>query len=89
MNYIVNENHILSLRMPDHKVIFWNESKKGWSILWWDNKKLKIISKNIRARTPQIICPECDVKLVDTLNRHWRRKHPDLPLPKKSGKNQL
>ena len=33
-SYIVNSNHVLTVRMPDHKVIFWNSSKQGWSMLY-------------------------------------------------------
>ena len=41
-SYTVNDEHILTLHMPDHKVIFWNSTKKSWSTLWWNNEKREI-----------------------------------------------
>ena len=82
-SYIVNENHILTLRMPDHKVIFWNSSKQGWSMLWLNKEENKVQMKSISAYTPEIICPECGISLTDNLNRHYRRIHKDVEIPKK------
>ena len=48
-SYKVNDNHTLTLYMPDHKVIFWNASKQGWTMLWWDTK-----SQNIKTKTKTI-----------------------------------
>lgn len=36
-SYIVNENHILSLKMINHKVIFWNFEKCRWSMVYLDH----------------------------------------------------
>ena len=41
-DYVVNNNHTLTLHMPDHKVIFWNSY--GLSALWWNNYKKSIES---------------------------------------------
>jgi DNA gyrase/topoisomerase IV subunit B len=81
--YIVNENHILCLRMNDHKVIFWNKTKYGWSILWFNKEDNKINSKNIPARKNEgIICQECNIKLSGNIGRHYRRVHKNIPIPK-------
>ncbi len=85
--YTVNDQHILTLHMPDHKVIFWNNTKCGWTVLWWDNNNKKICAKTCRAYTPQIPCDYCDVLLTDNLNRHIRRCHPDMPVLKKPRKS--
>jgi hypothetical protein len=78
-NYKVNDEHILTLHMPDHKVIFWNNN--GWSILWWDNNEKKIKTKHVSAVSTGIICEECDIDLHSNLKRHYRRKHPNVLLP--------
>jgi hypothetical protein len=82
-DYIVNEHHILTVRMPDHKVIFWNNTKKGWSMLWLNNKEKSINMKSVRAYSPSIVCEECGSELTDNINRHYRQKHFGLEIPKK------
>lgn len=79
-SYIVNEEHLLSLRMPDHKVIFWNTSKNGWSISWLDKISKTIHSKSISVLPPKIQCPECHF-LSGNLNRHYSRVHKDTSIP--------
>ena len=85
--YIVNDEHILTLHMPDHKVIFWNSDKQGWTVLWWNNDKKKINSKSISVYKPQIVCPECNITLSGNLNRHYRRQHKNIDIPKKERKS--
>ena len=85
--YRVNDEHILTLHMPDHKVIFWNNTKCSWSILWWNNQTKSINAKNIRAYKPEIKCDICDTLLVDNLNRHIRRCHPEIEITKKLRKS--
>jgi DNA topoisomerase-2 len=81
-SYQVNDQHILTLHMPDHKVIFWNTTKCGWSVLWWNNQNKSINTKYFSACTPQIICPECNQKLHSHLERHYKRKHKGIEVPK-------
>lgn len=76
-NYKVNDQHILTLRMTDHKVIFWNTN--GWQILWWDFENNKINHKFIKAINENIKCEEC--------SRHYSRQHPDKTLPIKQRKS--
>jgi DNA topoisomerase-2 len=86
-SYKVNEEHILTLHMPDHKVIFWNSSEKSWSVLWWNNEKKEINKKSIKAYPKdKIVCPECNMELSNNLGRHYSRVHKDKEVPKKDRK---
>jgi DNA topoisomerase-2 len=87
--YRVNDEHILTLHMPDHKVIYWNNTKCGWSMVWWNNETKSINSKNFRAYKPEIKCDKCGVILVDNLNRHMRRCHPEIEITKKLRKSPV
>jgi len=79
-DYVVNNNHTLTLHMPDHKVIFWNEN--GWNALWWNNDEKCIKSKFIKVFNKEKECPECKIKLSSNLKRHYNRQHKDKELPK-------
>lgn len=82
-SYTVNSEHILSLRMPDHKVIYWSTEKQGWQMVYLDAENKKIHTKSIRAlKSPGIECPECGIILNSCLNRHYRRIHKDKEIPK-------
>jgi DNA topoisomerase-2 len=82
-SYIVNDEHVLTLHMPDHKVIFWNTGKIGWSILWWDHENNKINAKLFPCETrPSVVCPECKITLSQNLGRHYRRVHKGMEIPK-------
>ncbi len=81
-SYQVNDQHILTLHMPDHKVIFWNTTKCGWSVLWWNNDKKCINTKYFSAYMPKITCPECNIQLHSHLERHYKRKHKGIEVPK-------
>lgn len=86
-SYIVNENHILCLRMADHKVIFWSNTEKTWNILWLDKQKKGIKMKKIRAcENDKIICNECGNELSSNISRHYSRLHPGIEVPKKARK---
>ena len=82
--YVVNAEHILTLHMPDHKVIFWNTAKNGWTVLWWDHaeKCIRTKTENCEER-PSVTCEECGQTLGQNLGRHYRRIHPGVTLPKK------
>ena len=49
--YTINDQHILTLHMPNHKVIYWDECvsecKNGWSVMWWNNTEKQINKKTI------------------------------------------
>lgn len=81
-SYEVNDQHILTLHMPDHKVIFWNNSCNGWSVLWWDTETNSICSKKFCSKVDPTNCPECGIELAGNMGRHYRRLHPNLTIPK-------
>jgi DNA topoisomerase-2 len=87
-SYKVNDQHILTLHMPDHKVIFWNGATDCWTTLWWDNDNKTICSKKISiAPSSNITCPECKTTLHSNLKRHYTRLHPGKEVPKFSRKS--
>mgnify|MGYP001092062392 CR=1 FL=1 len=87
-SYKVNDQHILTLHMPDHKVIFWNASKNGWSVLWWDHntKTIKTKSESIDLSVANVNCEECGISLSGHLKRHYTRMHKGLEVPIKQRK---
>lgn len=78
MTYVVNGAHLLTVRMEDHKVIFWNQTRGGWTVLWLNKEEKTINQKQIKAFTPTIICPECGISLSGNMKRHYTRMHPDV-----------
>lgn len=80
--YYVNDQHTLSLLMPDHKVIFWNNAHNGWQVLWWDKEQKKIRTKKESAGHPYLTCEICDSQIHSNMNRHYKRKHPGIDVPK-------
>lgn len=86
--YVVNSEHILSLRMPDHKVIYWSTEKQGWQMVYLDSKNKKIHCKSVRAlKSPDIECFECGINLIEgSLKRHYRRVHKDKQIPERNRK---
>lgn len=47
--YVVNEDHILCLYMPNHKLITWNEVEMSWNISFLNKKEKSIQSKSIKV----------------------------------------
>ncbi len=89
-SYIVNENHTLTVRMADHKVIFWDNTRKAWGVLWVDKKDKKIHTKHFFSEiSSRITCPECDKTLSGNLGRHYERMHKGLSVPKKQRANAV
>ena len=81
-SYKVNADHILTLHMPDHKVIFWNSTYNCWTVLWWDRKTNSMKRKRERiGDIPKIRCPECKTDLSGNLKRHYSRKHKGIDVP--------
>ena len=79
--YYVNDQHILTLHMPDHKVIFWSNTKNSWNVLWWDNEKQHVCKKYITVSKITIQCPECGIELAGHLGRHYARNHKGIEVP--------
>ncbi len=87
-SYVVNDAHTLTLCMPDHKVIFWNSVKNGWSMVWWDHETNSISAKTICISKPATMkCEECGQMLASHMHRHYRRMHKDKPFPTKERKS--
>ena len=78
--YTVNDNHTLTLHMPDHKVIFWNFD--GWSIVYWDGKKIK--SKKFSVFSGKDSCEICKkIFKNNLLFNHYEKHHPDFTFKSK------
>jgi len=72
--YTVNDKHILTVQVPIHKIIFWNDDKNEWSVMWWE--QMKINSKIFKAIDNDIIkCPECNICITGNILRHYKIKH--------------
>ena len=91
MNYEVNDEHILTLRMPDHKVIFWNSNDYCWTMLYWEHKTKSIVSKSIHIPKNLDECEyhnckvdNCGKKYLSRgkLVQHYQRHHPNDKIPK-------
>lgn len=80
--YTVSEEYILTLHVPDHKVIFWNTAKNGWTVLWWNHKENRINTKSIPVKPVLKSCKECGLKYTSDTARHYRRKHKGIEIPK-------
>jgi DNA gyrase/topoisomerase IV subunit B len=77
-SYKVNDEHILTLCMPEHKIIYWVPSNYTWRTIYWDKT-----SKNIKAKESQtsvkIKCKECGIMInAKSLKRHYTRKHKNV-----------
>jgi DNA topoisomerase-2 len=80
--YVVNDEHLLTLHMPDHKVITWAASKNAWLVLWWNHKEQRICSKSeIIERLEGTVCEVCNTRIASNMARHYRRCHPTEPIP--------
>jgi len=88
--YIVNDEHILTLHMPDHKVIFWNSTENGWSVIWWNNDEKKINKKTFgTCDKAKLKCEICNAELASNIKRHYERMHKGIAVPKKARKSPV
>jgi DNA topoisomerase-2 len=80
--YTVNENHMLSLRVADHKVIFWNCTEKSWNMVYLDKQEKEIKKKKINTYAiDKITCPEHGQQFSSNLESDCPRKHHTLVAP--------
>jgi DNA gyrase/topoisomerase IV subunit B len=80
--YTVSAGHILTLHMPDYGTIFWNKSRGGWHVLWWDFKSKSIKSKYFFCHNkPKWMCPICNKEFTSSRHRHYRRVHEGAEIP--------
>ena len=87
--YKVNDQHILTLHMPDHKIIFWSNTENSWVTLWWNNEEKCINKKSINISKNKFKCPECDIDLNSSLSRHYTRMHTGMEIQKKERKSPI
>ena len=75
--YTVNGKHRLTVRMADHKVIFWNDIENAWTVYYLDLKCQVVCCKSVSAGPKKRgVCPECGIELaIGGLARHYSRKH--------------
>lgn len=85
-NYKVNDQHILTLHMPDHKRILWSDSENSWSVLWWDKENMCINKKIMNISRKPYTCDECGLELNSSKKRHYKRIHKGIEVPKKERK---
>src|SRR6476620_5380452 len=77
-SYKVNDEHILTLCIPNHKSIYWSNEHTSWRALYWDK-----ITQNIKVKDfntfIKIECNECGLMLgKKSLKRHYKRQHKDV-----------
>lgn len=76
--YKVNEDHILTVCMPEHKVMFWSWSTYSWQALYWDDEYKCVRTKLIRVPI-EVECRECRTKMKNAnLLKHYRKYHADV-----------
>lgn len=77
-SYKVNDEHILTLCMPEHKKIFWLPSNYTWRSLYWDKQAKNIKAKEMKANI-KIRCKECNIMITaKCIKKHYTRKHKDV-----------
>jgi DNA gyrase/topoisomerase IV subunit B len=76
--YKVNDEHILTLCMPEHKIIYWQPSNYTWRTIYWDKTSKNIKAKEIKADI-KIECKECKIMInTKSLKRHYTKKHKNI-----------
>lgn len=87
-SYVVSEDHIMCLRLLDHKVIFWSDTENTWNMLWLDQQMREIKKKLIRVyEKEEILCNKCGTELKSSISRHYSRKHPGIEIPARPRKS--
>ena len=77
-SYKVNDEHILTSCMPEHKIIYWSPSNYAWKTIYWDKETKNIKAKESRASI-KIKCKECKIMIsTKCLLKHYKRKHKNV-----------
>jgi len=81
-SYKVNDEHILTLCIPEHKSIYWYDEHSSWRTIYWDktikNIKVKEIQTSIKIK-----CNECGIMMNNqSLKRHYLRRHKNVKFQK-------
>ena len=93
-NYTVNKHHILSLKIADHKRVYWSERDGGWIVGWYDRNTNKYRRKQfsgLRENEKTFMkmtscgrtCVECNIEYTTRENygKHMKREH-NIVVPK-------
>ena len=74
-SYKVNDEHILTLCIPEHKIIYWSPSNYTWRAVYWDKDTKNIKVKKIPANI-KVTCKECKTMLnTKCIRKHYTRRH--------------
>lgn len=84
MSYKVNEDHLLTLCIPEHKKIHWSNACYAWKALYWDKNVKQIRYKQVNV-FKQLKCDICDeIMSPNYMQKHYKIKHKDIKLEKKN-----
>lgn len=77
-SYKVNDEHILTICMPEHKTMYWTDSNCSWKALYWDQSSKNVKVKNIIAPI-RVPCNICNQEItVQCLSKHYKRHHKNI-----------
>jgi hypothetical protein len=77
-SYKVNDEHILTLCIPEHKKIYWVPSNYTWRTIYWDKEIKNIKAKEI-ATLIKVECKECKIMInTKCIKKHYTRKHKNI-----------
>ena len=81
-SYNVNDEHILTMCIPEHKSIYWNKAGTKWKALYWDKLtntiKVKVMNTYIKIK-----CNDCEMNMdINSLKIHYKRCHKNLKFEK-------
>lgn len=81
-SYKVNDEHILSLCIPENKSIYWSNESNSWRSIYWDKETKRVKVKAISIFI-KIECNECG-EMMDkkSLQIHYKRRHKDKEFEK-------
>jgi DNA gyrase/topoisomerase IV subunit B len=65
--YKVNDEHILTLCIPEHKIVYWNNSSAAWRSLYWDKNEQTIKVKEVPIGI-KVNCDEARKKIEEFLS---------------------
>jgi DNA gyrase/topoisomerase IV subunit B len=87
-SYKVNDEHILTLCVPEHKKIYWVPSNYTWRTIYWDKTTKNVKAKQILADI-KVKCKECEIMIsTKCLKKHYIRKHKNVKYIPYKLKNQ-
>ena len=81
-SYKVNDEHILTLCMPEHKIIYWYNEHSSWRTIYWDKTEKNIKVKEMNTFV-KVKCNECGTMMNNqSLKRHYSRQHKNIKFEK-------